>query len=560
MDFRTVLKSWRARQGATPAASEPAAVAADRAAAGELLRRGALQRQGAQYDEAARNLTRAIELWHGCGEAHHQLGLVHLEQGRVEDAADCFQLATHFAPGLAAAHLDLGNFHKSRGELEQAAACYRAAIKADPALWDAHCRLGFVLYKLGRYAESQASHAAALAAKPDFAEMHHNLGLLLLETGYAEEALRSFERALALRPATPETLACIAHALRDLGRLDEALAQYNSVLARPEQFGDAVINRCYALLMRGDYAAGWAEYERRFTATATPERGFPFPAWRGEPLSGKRILVYAEQGLGDEIMFASCLPDVMQRAGHVVIECNARLARLFARSFPLATVHGGNKDDDRAWLRALPPADFQIAIGSLPLHFRSARSAFPVHCGYLRADAARVEFWRARLGACNGRLRVGIAWRGGSLRSRQFTRSVTLPCWLPLLAQLDVDYVSLQYGDVADELARLRDQHGVMVRSFGDDIADINELAAAITALDLVISVDTTVVHLAGALGHPVWVLLPSAPEWRYPRSGATMPWYPSARLFRQAKPCEWAPVISRVGDAMQQLAQVRDA
>lgn len=257
-------------------------------------------------------------------------------------------------------------------------------------------------------------------------------------------------------------------------------------------------------------------------------------------------------------MFASCLPDVMQRAGHVVIECNARLARLFARSFPLATVHGGNKDDERAWLRALPPADFQIVIGSLPLHFRSARSAFPVHCGYLRADAARVEFWRARLGACNGRLRVGVAWRGGSLRSRQFMRSVTLPCWLALLAQPGVDFVSLQYGDIASEIAQVRDQHGVMVRSFGDDIADINELAAAITALDLVISVDTTVVHLAGALGHPVWVLLPSAPEWRYPRSGATMPWYPSARLFRQAKPREWAPVISSVGDAVRQLAQAR--
>jgi len=197
--------------------------------------------------------------------------------------------------------------------------------------------------------------------------------------------------------------------------------------------------------------------------------------------------------------------------------------------------------------------------GSFSSRLRSARSAFPVHCGYLRADAARVDFWRARLGACNGRLRVGIAWLGGSLRSRQFTRSIGLTDWRSLLAQPGVDFVSLQYGDVASEIAQVRDQHHVMVRSFGDDIADIDELAAAITALDLVISVDTTVVHLAGALGHPVWVLLPSAPEWRYPCGGPTMPWYPSARLFRQTKPREWAAVISRVRDAVQQLAQVRD-
>lgn len=592
MDFRTILKRWRGMPEAASAVVEPVAgVAADGAGASELLRLGASQRERAQHEEAARTLTRAIELRHDCGEAHHQLGLVYHEQGRFEDAADCFELATHFAPRLAAAHLGLGvaraqlgryaeaeaacrralelepqsaaawfqagNACKSQGDLKQAVECYRAAIARDPRLVDATCQLAFVLYKLGRYAESQASHAAVLAAKPDFTEAHHNLGLLLLETGYPEEALKSFERAAALRPGTPETQACIAHALRDLGRLDEALAQYDRVLARQPQFGDAVINRCYALLMRGDYTLGWAEYERRFAATDTPERGFPFPGWRGESLSGKRILVYAEQGLGDEIMFASCLPDVLQRAGHVVIECNTRLMQLFGRSFPLATVHGGNKDDDHAWLRVLPRTDFQVAMGSLPLHFRGARSAFPPHRGYLRADAARVEFWRARLAASGGRLRVGIAWRGGSLRSRQFTRSIGLPYWQLLLAQPGVDFVNLQHGEVASELAQLRDRHGVAVRSFGDDFDNIDELAAAITALDLVISVDTTVVHLTGALGRPVWVLLPSSPEWRYSRGDDTMPWYPSARLFRQARPREWGPVLAQAGGALRRLAEV---
>jgi hypothetical protein len=177
------------------------------------------------------------------------------------------------------------------------------------------------------------------------------------------------------------TQTCIAHALRDLGRLDPALAQYDSMLARQPQFGGAVINRCYAPLARGDYTAGWAAYEQRFTASATRERNFTFPGWRGDRLTGKRILVYAEQGLGDEIMFASYVRDVLQCAAHVVIECNTRLAPLFARSLPRAAVHGANKDDDHSWLQALPQVDFQVAIGSLPLHFRGARAAFPAYHG-----------------------------------------------------------------------------------------------------------------------------------------------------------------------------------
>ncbi|HEV2008359.1 MAG TPA: tetratricopeptide repeat protein, partial [Burkholderiales bacterium] len=444
--------------------------------------------------------------------------------------------------------------HKLHGELEAAVECYRAAIERDAAFCDAHCLLAFLLYKLGRYEESRASHAAALAIKPDFAEVHHNLGLLRLETGYPEEALASFERALELRPGTLETQTCIAHALRDLGRLDQALAHYDGVLARQPHFGDALINRCYALLIRGDYAAGWAEYERRFVATGTPTRGFPFPEWRGEPLAGKRILIYAEQGLGDEIMFASCVPDVLRRAAHVVIESNTRLAPLFTRSFPQAAVHGANKDDDHAWLQALPRVDFQVAVGSLPLHFRATRAAFPANAGYLVADGARIERWRTRLAPSGDRLRVGIAWRGGSLRTRQLTRSLALAHWQALLTQPSVDFVSLQYGDVTDESAQLRDRHGVTVRSFGDEFADIDELAAAIAVLDLVISVDNTVAHLAGALGRPVWVLLPFAPEWRYLRSGDTMPWYPSARLFRQTRPREWESVLAEMAAALRQV------
>jgi tetratricopeptide (TPR) repeat protein len=585
MGFRDILRRWRERPAAARATPDAGVAAADATAAAELNQQGMLLRQRAQYAEAERSLMRAVELKHDFAEAHLNLGLTYLDQGHLEDAADCFQLAAHFAPGLVAAHIELGavlvklgrldaaetayrqalainpdygetwlrlaDVLKARGDLDAAIDGYRAAVARDPALADAHCQLGYALYKAGRYNESRPCFDAALMLRPDFAEAHHNLGLLLLETGYPAEALRSFERALAIHPDAAEIRACVAHALRDLGRLDEALMHYEAALARQPGFADAVINRSYALLLREDYAAGWAEYERRFDIGAMPPRGFPFAPWRGEPLAGKRILVYAEQGLGDEIMFASCLPDLLRVAGHCVIECNTRLAKLFRRSFPRAHVHGAGKDDDQGWVTELPPLDCQVAIGSLPSYFRRSPTDFPPHRGYLAADAARVGHWRREL-AAGSALRVGIAWRGGSLRSRQFTRSIALPQWLPLLRQRGAAFYALQYGDTAAELAQMHAQHGVSVRHLGNASDDLDELAAIISALDLVVSVDNTIAHLAGALGQTVWTLLPFSTEWRYPRSGEAMPWYPSARLFRQIQPLDWMPVMERAVHALQ--------
>ena len=580
-----MFKFWRGRQRTVNDA--PTAPTADNiSSVVELVRLGALRRQQVQYVEAARILTQAIELKHDSGVAHHNLGLVYLEQGEIEDAIDSFHLATHFSPQLAAAHLDLasalaqlgqldaadaacahglelgppsaaawlrlGNIKKARGHFEEAIACYRSAVEFDPAYADAHCQLAFLLFKLGRYPESRASHDAALAVKPDFPEARHNLGLLLLETGYVQEALQCFRHALELRPGTVETQACIAHALRDLGQLDDALAQYDAVLAAAPDFGDAVINRCHTLLMRENYASAWRAYEHRFAAAGVEARAFPCPQWQGEPLAGRRLLVYAEQGLGDEVMFASCLPDLQASGVQIVLECSSRLAPLFARSFPRAVVHGGGKSDATAWLDRLPSMDYQTAIGSLPRHLRNTAAAFPRHSGYLSADSRRVEFWQQRCAELGTGLRIGVAWRGGSLRTRQFLRSLPLDEWLPVLRQPGCSFVSLQYGDHAAELAGLQRDHGITVHDQAAQFADLDELAAAIAALDLIISVDNTVVHLAGALGRSVWVLLPHAPESRYPRCGSALRWYPSARLFRQPQPRMWQPVIGQVARELQ--------
>ena len=555
----------------------------------ELHRRAVVLRHNAQYTEAESELLRAIELAHDFAAAHFELGLTYRDSGQLEDAADYLELAVHFAPQTAEywfelgsvlsklqrvgaaesayrealardarhamAWFNLGNLLKTGDDLGPAIECYRSAVACEPAFADAHGRLAYALYKAGRYDEARPSFDSALSLRPDMVEAHHNLGLLLLETGRSAEALKSFEQALAIDPTIVETQACVAHALREQGRLDEAIIKYDAVLAQHPEFSDAVTNRSYALLMREDYEGGWAAYERRFSCGAMAPRGFPFPPWQGEPPAGKRILVYAEQGLGDEIMFASCIPDLLQAGAQCVIECNTRLAGIFRRSFNGAVIHGGAKNDDKAWIRKLPPIDYQVAVGSLPSFFRRVATDFPALRAYLAADAGRVDFWHKKL-AASAVVRVGIAWRGGTPRSRQFTRSTALPQWLPSLSVPGIAFHALQYGDIAGELEEVRRLGGASIGEFGDAIQDLDELAAIISSLDLVLSIDNTVAHLAGALGTTVWTLLPESPEWRYPRRGSAMPWYPSMRLFHRGVGEGWEPVIERVAAELARFAQ----
>lgn len=535
--------------------------------------------QAGDFARAEKTLKQALELAHDCGEAHCLLGEVMAASGRAEDALDCFQLAVHFSPALAAARISLatallagqsyadaetecrvalkldststagwyclGNILKARGELEQAVDAFGAAARGNPPDSDALQQLAFVEFRLGRYDDAHCNFRTLLALAPDSHRAHHNFGLLQLETGYAEEALASFRRALELQPDTVESLTCTGHALRDLGRLAEAIAAYDEALRRRPGFGDALSNRSHALLMRGDFAAGWPAYEQRFEASATlaPSRGLP--AWHGETLAGKRIVVLQEQGIGDELMFASCLPDLLATAGHCVIECNPRLVTLFARSFPQATVRAANCSE-------AAHADCQVSAGSLPLHFRATAAAFPSSAGYLKADSARVQFWSNTLAVDAGVKRVGIAWRGGTLRNRRYLRSLNLLELLPVLRSGGCSFVSLQSGDYRSELQTLADRQGIRISEPAFDAnADLDELAALIAGLDLVVTVDNTIAHLCGSLGKPVWILLPFSAEWRYARDTPATPWYPSARLFRQPAPRDWTRVVAAIAQAL---------
>ncbi|HKA46321.1 MAG TPA: tetratricopeptide repeat protein [Burkholderiales bacterium] len=488
-----------------------------------LFQAGVLHFRAGKYPEAASCFEQVVALEHDHAEAHLNLGIACQRLGRREDAADSFAMALHHRPEYAEAHFNLGVIELEEGEHESAAARFEEAVRLKPEYVEALSNLGYVQFKhLNRSADGERNLRRAVQLQPRFAIARLNLGLLL----------------------------------QDRGRLDDALAAYEEALRRAPDLAEARLNRALIWLARGDFARGWPQYEsRKMGSTHFTPRPFSYPEWNGKSAPGRAVLVYGEQGLGDEIMFASCLPDLMARTGRCVIECSPKLVRLFGRSFPRAVVHGSRQTDtDLAWLDLVGPVDFQIAIGSLPQYFRRSRADFPDHAGYLAADDRRIAYWRERLSRLGPGLKVGISWRGGTAQTRLSLRSLAIEQCLPLLKLGGARFVSLQYTDCRDELARLRAAHGVNVEHWQDALDDYDETAALVAALDLVISVQTAVAHLTGALGRPVWVMVPAAPEWRYLAAGERMPWYPSARLFRQAQVGEWQPVVDRLAQELGKL------
>jgi hypothetical protein len=301
--------------------------------------------------------------------------------------------------------------------------------------------------------------------------------------------------------------------------------------------------------MLGDFDAGWHNHEaRKQVYPIFKIRQMPYPEWDGSSLEGRRILVYHEQGLGDQIMFASCLYDLLARKCDCVFECSAKLERLFRRSFPKATVVvASQKSSDISYLKDLPACDYQVAAGSLPMFLRRRSEDFPRHQGYLTADNQRIDYWRQRLSALGRGRTIGLAWTGGAHHTNRARRSLQLEQLLPLMRTTGFEFVSPQYMDPTDEIRLLRERHGITVHHWREAIDDYDETAALVCALDLVVSVQTAIVHLAGSLGRPVWVLVPSTPEWRYLAEGDRMPWYPSVRLFRQLRGEGWAPVVDHI-------------
>lgn len=530
------LKSWFAggsgRQSAEgPAAIEPAAPGA----------RTPLETALSAHPEDA--------------ELNYRTGLAHLAAGDAAMALDYFHLALHYAPDLFPACAARVRALLALGRPSEEAEAYREFLRANPGHAGA-------TYALAVWHHARSEHDAArelLRPLTEFRPANRDacnlLGLIVgREFGEFGEAERLLRLALEPDPLWPAALSNLGWILLEKGDYARGMELLDRVLARDPDDHETRLVRSYMKLKHGDFEHGWRDYEaRHHSRFATPQRE-RVARWDGAPLGAKSLLICAEQGFGDQIMFASCFHEAIERAGGCIIECDPRLVALFRRSFPAARIEASPPAQARAAAPAgAQAADFQIPMGSLPGLFRRRREEFPRHAGYLRAAPERVAYWRAKLAALGSGPKIGLSWRGGIPATRRHLRSLALEQLLPLL-RLPARFVSLQYGSCAEELDALRSRHGVNLPHWQQAIDDYDETAALVCALDLVVSVCTAVIHLTGALGRPVWVLVPAIAEWRYLDRGDGLLWYPSARLFRQTEPGQWQQVIGQVREQLAQL------
>jgi tetratricopeptide (TPR) repeat protein len=527
--------------------------------------------------------------------ATYETALALARAGRLAEAADQLQTILSADGDHADGWSLLAAVRQRLGQPEAALACHREVTRLRPDDPGAHLAYGAALAGLGHTAEALAAFDAVAAVAPDNAFAHNNRANMLNKLDRPDEALAAADRALALRPelihawrhrgqalgglgdaegaaaAYREALArtgaaeqydvlCdLGGALATTGRYDEALAMLDRAVALRPDAAAARFRRSELRLVTGDLPGGWEDYETRWrlpdvlrmNREMTPELlGRLTLSPRAEELAGRRVLVVGEQGVGDVIMFASLLPDLAAIAAQVTCVVDPRLVRLFARSLPGVTFAPSGRAG------AVDAGAFEkvVALGSLAFAFRRSQSDFPGR-PYLKASPQAAEAWRRRLTAAGPGPRVGVSWRGGVKRTRAVARSIDLDA-LPFLGRDDLQFVSLQYGDVADEIAAVNRGLSRPVLAFSPaEIDDFDELAGLIEALDLVVTVQTTVAHLTGALGRPGLVMIPRWPEWRYGLQGDRIAWYGSLRLVRQAAAGDWAPVLGAVARELDALA-----
>jgi tetratricopeptide (TPR) repeat protein len=503
----------------------------------------ALAQQG-QLAEAVPTLRQAIRVKPDFAQAHHNLGVALAQSGELEQAAASLREAIRLKPDYAEAYYNLGNTLVELNWREEAVPVFRRALELKPDYVDALNNLGLALTELGKPGEAAVVLQQAERLKPDHAEALNNLGLALADQGQFEEAIAAYDRSLRVNPHYAEAHTNLGSAYKEQGRLEEAIACYDYALWLQPDAASTHWNRSLARLQQGDYERGWAEYEWRWRRKRARRRPFSQPAWDGAPLEGRTMLLYMEQGLGDMIHFIRYAPLVKERGGSVVVECPDILLRLFAGMAGIDQLVAEGSE--------LPPFDVHAPLMSLPCLLGTRLDTVPADVPYLAVPAELVERWRGWL-AGYVTYKVGIVWQGNPHHKWDRYRSVRLADFAPIAAVPGVELISLQKGDAADAL---RSHH----RSFrvtelpapqDPESGTFAETAAVMKNLDLIVTVDTAVAHLAGALALPVWVALSTIVDWRWQLERADTPWYPTMRLFRQETLGKWGPVFARMADEL---------
>jgi tetratricopeptide (TPR) repeat protein len=543
---------------------------------------GGLAMQTGRFAQAVMSLRQSIAVNPSASHYHFHLGLALQALGSLEEALDHFQEAIRLEPEFAEGHSNVATALFHLGKREEAISHYLRAIQLKPNCAEAHCGLGVALAERHELEKAVDHLRQALRFRPNFAEAHvnlatalNNLGGELQRQGKIQEAILHFQEALRHRPELPEAHSSFGSALYCQGRLDEAMTSFEQALRLRPGFSEARKGRALLWLLTGNFERGWPEFEWRWAQAGFAQRQFSQPIWDGSELNGKSILLYAEHGLGDTIQFIRYALLVKQRGGTMIVECQESLMPL------LASVHG--IDRLVAHGADLPDFEFRAPLLSLAGIFHATLASLPRDVPYLHAKTALVERWRRKMSGVrspvsgvkgsvssdsglrtpdSGRfLRVGIAWQGNPAYYYDRQRSIPLENFRRLAQVPGVQIISLQKGQGVEQLqastwtpdSGLRTP-GTLVFNLDETTGAFMDTAAIMQNIDLVISSDTAVPHLAGALSVPVWVALPLIPDWRWLLEREDSQWYPTMRLFRQTRFGEWDDVFNRIATELTTL------
>ena len=454
--------------------------------------------------------------------------------------AACSQLERilRIEPDHVAARFDLGVVLMQLDRAQEAVTAFAAVVTAEPTHAQAHNNLGVLCHALSEHDQALVHYERCLSLEPTYVEARYNFGTLLQERGEFEAATFEFQTVLASQPGHAAAWTNLGNCLLGCGETSAALSCYNRTLALEPSETAAAWNAGIAHLTAGRFEEGWAGYERRFDVPgSTPRRDYPMPLWRGEPLEGKRILVYAEQGLGDTLQFCRYLPLLADRGAEVYFDCACSLAALLGslRTNPILLIEPGGETH---------AADFYVPLLSLPAIFGTNLDSIPAERSYLRASPETRSGWRRRLAPLGRKLRVGFVSQGNPRYKNDRNRSIPAELFEPLSQVPGVALINLQFGRPVPASLNALD--------LSSEIGDFANTAGLVEEMDLVISVDTSMAHLAGAVGKETWVLLSQAADWRWMRDRDDSPWYPDVRLFRQAESHDWTSVLQAVAGALR--------
>jgi Flp pilus assembly protein TadD len=502
--------------------------------------------------EAVSEFNKAIVIQPDFAKAYNNLGVTLMKLGRIIEAINAFRQAIQLQDDLKEAYNNIGLALKKNGDIESAVTSYKKAISFDPKYAAALSNLGMALVSQGKFKEAADYLQKAVTLFPNSAEFRNNLGILFNRQEHYEEAVAESKKAITIYPDYAEAHNNLGTALIELGQFSHANVAFERAIAIDPQCAQAHHNRSLVLLLTSQFEQGWKEYQWRWRndGFSTPLRPFSQPWWDGSSENLTKLLVWAEQGIGDEVQFSGLIRHIISKNIDIIIECDQRLLPLIQRSFPGKTVIGRTEPPNL--LLKDPSITHQIPMASIPGVLKLSPDSMPYQDTFMIPDKTLRENLRSEYKKDGNPVLIGISFRSGNSQEGR-KRSIALEQWAPIFKATGGRFVNLQYGECSKQLQQVHDLFGVKIINDQriDPLKNLDSFAAQVAAMDLVISVDNSTVHFAGALGVEVWTMLPCVPDWRWGLEGETTRWYSTMRLFRQQERGNWEHVISRVAEKL---------